>query len=251
MGRFNIWLMLGLGIFYAAFVVLGFPHVNSQNLIFRDWSLAFLGLPIAFTAFAYQGIIPTLVHYMHHDIRLVRRAILIGSFLPLIACVIWQWLIQGIIPTFGPGGLVETLQNGDNAVVPLKHFLDNPSIYIIGQFFAFFALVTSFFGVTLGLLDFLADGLQIKKDSKNKIWLCLVILIPPLLISYSHPHIFLEALDFAGGYGCALLLGLLPILMVWVGRYVWGFKGTFTFPGGRFTLVLLLLFVLFELVCET
>lgn len=250
-GRFNIWLMLGLAISYIAFVILGFPYVNSQNLVFRDWSLAILGLPIAFTAFAYQGIIPTLVNYMHHDVRLARRAILIGSFIPLVAYIIWQWLIQGIVPTFGPGGLVEALNNGDNAVVPLKNILAHPYIYIIGQFFAFFALVTSFFGVTLGLLDFLADGLQVKKDAKNKLWLCLAIFIPPLIISYSHPHIFLEALDYAGGYGCALLLGLLPILMVWVGRYVRGFKGEFVFPGGHLSLLLLLLFVLFELICET
>lgn len=250
-GHFNVWLMLGLALSYIIFVILGLPYVNYQNLMYRNWSLAILGLPIAFTAFAYQGIIPTLVHYMQSNVRLVRQAILIGSFIPFMTYVIWQWLIQGIVPTFGEGGLVEALDNGDNAVVPLKNFLDNPYIYLIGLFFAFFALVTSFFGVTLGLLDFLADGLRVKKDAQNKLWLCLVIFIPPLLISYSHPHIFLNALDYAGGYGCALLLGLLPILMVWVGRYVHGFRGTFVFPGGRFSLLLLLLFVLFELVCET
>ncbi len=250
-GRLNVWLMLGLALFYFAFVILGFPYINSSNLIYRNWSLAVLGLPIAFTAFAYQGIIPTLIHYMNQDIRLVRKAILIGSFIPLITYVIWQWLIQGIVPIFGPGGLKEALQNGDNAVVPLKNFLETRAVYSIGQFFAFFALVTSFFGVTLGLVDFLADALQVKKDAKNKIWLCLLVFLPPLFISYSHPHIFLEALDYAGGYGCALLLGLLPLLMVWVGRYVRGFKGAFTFPGGRTTLIFLFLFVMFELICET
>lgn len=250
-GRFNVVLMLALAFFYATFVVLGFPHVDSSNLVYRNWPLAILGLPIAFTAFAYQGIIPTLVHYMHRDVALVRRAILIGSFIPLIAYIIWQWLIQGIVPTFGPSGLMETLENGDTAVVPLKNFLDNPSVYIIGQFFAFFALVTSFFGVTLGLLDFLADGLQVDKNAKNTFLLCLAIFIPPLLISYSHPHVFLEALDYAGGYGCALLLGLLPILMVWKGRYIRGLQGDFIFPGGKLSLMVLLVFVIFELVCET
>lgn len=250
-GRLNVALMLGLGLFYAAFVVLGAPHVNLSNLVYRDWSLAVMGLPIAFTAFAYQGIIPTLVHYLANDVVKARWAILIGSFLPLITYVIWQWLIQGIVPTFGPGGLVDTLHNGGTAVEPLKNFLDTPSVYLIGQFFAFFALVTSFFGVTLGLLDFLADGLRIKKDSLNKLWLCLLIFIPPLLISYSHPHVFLDALDYAGGYGCALLLGLLPLLMVWFGRYVHGFKGAYTFPGGRPALIVLLVFVVFELICET
>jgi tyrosine-specific transport protein len=250
-GRLNVWLMLGLVVFFAAFVILGFPHVKAENLVYRNWSLAILGLPIAFTAFAYQGIIPTLVHYMHFNIRLVRLAIIIGSSIPLLTYIIWQWLIQGIVPTFGPGGLVETLQNGDSAVVPLKNFLDTSSIYVIGQFFAFFALVTSFFGVTLGLLDFLADALQVKKDAVQKFWLCLLIFIPPLIISYSHPHIFLVALDYAGGYGCALLLGLLPLLMVWMGRYMHGFQGTYTFPGGKVALIFLFLFVVFELICET
>ena len=250
-GRLNVLLMLGLGVFYIAFVVLGFSHVNAEHLIYRNWSLSILGLPIAFTAFAYQGIIPTLVGYMDEDIRQTRLAILIGSFIPLITYIIWQWLIQGIVPTFGPGGLVETLNNGDNAVVPLKNFLDTSSVYMIGQCFAFFALVTSFFGVTLGLLDFLADGLHLKKDAWNKLGLCLIIFIPPLLISYSHPHVFLEALDYAGGYGCALLLGLLPLLMVWVGRYTKNFKGSYSFPGGKIVLLLLLVFVVFELACET
>lgn len=250
-GRFNVFLMLGLGLFYAAFVVLGFPHVQSSNLVYRNWPLAILGLPISFTAFAYQGIIPTLVSYMAHDIRKARLAILLGSFLPLITYIIWQWLIQGIVPIFGPGGLAETAKQGGTAVEPLKNFIQNSSIYMIGQFFAFFALVTSFFGVTLGLMDFLADGLQVKKDAKNKLWLCLIIFIPPLLVSYSHPHVFLDALDFAGGYGCALLLGLLPLMMVWVGRYVHGYKGSFTFPGGRLSLVFLFVFVVFELACET
>jgi tyrosine-specific transport protein len=250
-GRLNVLLMLGLGISYAAFVVMGAPHLNIDHLRYRDWSLAALGLPIAFTAFAYQGIIPTLNHYMNQDVRKVRLAILIGSFIPLVAYVIWQGLIQGIVPTFGPGGLVETLEQGGTAVAPLKNFLNTSSVYVLGQFFAFFALVTSFFGVTLGLLDFLADGLQVKKTAFNKLGLCLLIFLPPLAVSLYHPHIFLDVLDYAGGYGCALLLGLLPILMVWFGRYKHGYKGAFSFPGGKLSLALLLLFVCFELICQT
>jgi tyrosine-specific transport protein len=250
-GRLNVFLMLGLGLFYAAFVVMGLPHVNLEHLNYTNWPMIIFGLPIAFTAFAYQGIIPTLNQYMNYDIRKVRLAILIGSFIPLVAYLIWQTLIQGIIPTFGPGGLAEARENGDSAVVPLKNFIEASYVYVLGQFFAFFALVTSFFGVTLGLLDFLADGLELKKNKWNKIWLCLLIFIPPLIISYSHPHVFLEALDYAGGYGCALLLGLLPILMVWFGRYSHGLKGNYKFPGGKPVLMLLLAFVIFELICET
>lgn len=249
-GRINVALMVGLGVSFLLFVVFGWPYVNTEFLTYRNWSLSLLGLPIAFTAFAYQGIIPTLVTYFDHDIPKARKAILIGSFIPLIAYVIWQWLILGIVPTFGPGGLQETLAAGQNAVHPLKNFIQNPSIYVIGQFFAFFALVTSFLGVSLGLVDFLADGLKTPKTPLNKVWLCALVFIPPLIIAILYPHVFLKALDYAGGYGCALLLGLMPILMVWAGRYYQNRRAAYPFPGGKLALVALLIFILLELAVE-
>ncbi len=249
-GRLNIFLMLGLGVSYLAFVFLGYSHVNPELLWRANWSFAWTALPITFVAFAYQGIVPTLVDYMQRDARKIRLAILIGSFLPFIAYALWQWLILGIVPADGAGSLSEALQKGENAVQPLKNVLNIPGVYVVGQYFAFFALVTSFFGVTLGLLDFLADGMQIKKTAKNKLLLCLLIFVPPFLFALIHPHVFLVALDFAGGLGCALLLGLLPILMVWVGRYRLGLQGGYRVTGGRFLLVGLLLFVLVELGCE-
>ena len=58
-----------------------------------------MALPVAFAAFGYQGIIPTLVHYMNYDVKKLRKAILIGSAIPLITYMIWQWLILGIVPS--------------------------------------------------------------------------------------------------------------------------------------------------------
>lgn len=248
--KLNVYLVAALAFFYLAFVVLGFRFVQDELLMHVNWRLSLKALPVAFTAFAYQGIIPTLVSYMDYDYKKTKKAILIGSLIPLIAYIIWQWLILGIVPTFGPGGLEEALKNGDNAIYPLKNFIQNPLVYPIGQCFAFFALLTSFLGVTLGLFDFLADGLQIKKTPINKIFLCLLIFVPPLCVAFIYPGLFLRALDFAGGLGCALLLGLLPILMVWRGRYHLGFKSPYSLKGGKIVLLLLLLFVVAELCIE-
>jgi tyrosine-specific transport protein len=249
-GRFNVFLMLGLGISYLAFVVLGFPHVQMNLLSASNWSKAWTALPITFTAFAYQGTIPTLIEYMKRDVKHTRLAIIIGSFLPLIAYTIWQGLILGIVPLEGPNSLDEAIQSGQNAVQPLKNILDISSVYVVGQYFAFFALLTSFFGVTLGLLDFWADGLKVKKTPWTKFWLCLLIFVPPLIFAFVHPHVFLMALDYAGGFGCALLLGLMPVLMVWSGRYRMGLTGDYKVCGGRWLLLGLMLFVLVELVCQ-
>ena len=218
-GRMNIWLVAGLALSYLGFVILGARYVNYDYLKDMHWENSFIALPIAFTAFAYQGIIPTLSSYMQHEIKKTRQVILIGSFIPLIAYIVWEWLILGIVSREGSEGLISALKLGNNAVYPLHHFIQNPAVYYIGQAFAFFALVTSFLGVTLGLRDFLADGLNIEKNRKGKIILALLIFVLPLFISVTHPHIFLIALDYAGGFGVALLLGLLPIIMTWVGRY--------------------------------
>jgi tyrosine-specific transport protein len=210
----------------------------------------FLGLPVAFAAFGYQGIVPTLVNYMDFDVPKLRKAILIGSFIPFLTYVIWQWLILGIVPTEGPHGLKETLELGQNAVYPLRYFINHSNLTLLGQFFAFFALATSFFGVTLGMVDFLADGLRVEKSVKGRLLLCALIYIPPLIFSLTNPHVFLVALDYAGGFGSALLLGLLPILMVWSGRYKMGLKSSYALFGGRPLLVVLIGFVLFELIVE-
>lgn len=249
-GKLNVFLMLGLALTFLVFIWVGYPYVNPHNLEHKNWGLSLLALPVSFASFAYQGIIPTLIHYMGNDVRRTRIAIMAGSFIPLVVYVIWQWLILGIVPTEGPGGLAEALEKGQNAVEPLNQFIHNPIIYIIGQYFAFFALVTSFFGVTLGLMDFLADGLKWQKTSRNKLVLCVLVFLPPLIIACFYPFIFLKALDFAGGIGCALLLGLLPILMVWSGRYRQGLKGEYVLAGGKPILLLLMSFVIFELICE-
>lgn len=249
--RFNVVLMLGLAVSYCAFVVMGWKHVQPELLLYKNWTHALSDFPIAFAAFAYQGTVPTLVSFMHRNAKQSRIAILVGSFIPFIVYAIWQGLILGIIPPFAPGGLEEALHNGDNAVQPLKNFIDNPSIVIIGQCFAFFALVTSFIGVTLGLFDFLADGLSIKKDNAGKALLSAMIFIPPLIVSFTYPGLFLMALDYAGGFGCSLLLGLLPILMVWSGRYYQGLSSDYALPGGRGLLSVLLFFVLFVLAVQT
>lgn len=250
--KVNSWLMLGLGVTYFIFVYLGISHIKPELLTNHNWSLSLIALPITFTSFAYQGIIPTLVTYLDHNAKKVRYTIILGTTIPFLTYVIWQGLILGIVPTEGPGGLAECLANGDNAVVPLKKCLNSPIVYTVGQFFAFFALVTSFFGVTLGLKDFLVDGLKMNQNSYNKWLVGSMIFLPPLLVALVYPKVFLLALDFAGGFGCALLLGLLPILMVWSGRYKLGLNSTATYQvaGGRALLIVLVGFVLFEIVCQ-
>lgn len=248
--RVNRVFMLGLGLSFTMFLVLGFPHVELSRMNHSDWGLIWIALPVAFASFAYQGTIPTVYYYLGQDTVRCRRAILLGSLLPFICYAIWEVLINGILPTYGPGGMVEALRNEENAVRPLGRFLTDPTVVRVGVFFGFFAMVTSFLGVTLGLRDFLSDALSVKKDARGRLLLCVLVFAPPALISFTYPHLFLSSLSIAGGFGCAILLGVLPVLMVWRLRYRMGAIEHMQLGGGRFVLLLLLVALLFEVAIE-
>ncbi len=250
-GRVNALLMVGLIVSYLIFIGMGSLEM-SVNLFERfGWERAVLGLPIIFTSFSFQGVVPSLLEFLNRDAKACRSAIIYGTTIPFLAYIFWDLVIKGIVPITGEHGLLAAKAGGLSAVAPLIHFLPGKSVITVANFFAFFALTTSFIGVTLGLLDFLSDSLKMKKVGLNKLVLCTVIYVPPIIISLINPTIFLQALGLAGGFGCAILLGFIPTLMVWVGRYhrSYGTKNTQLF-GGRVMLTLLMTFVIFEVVIE-
>lgn len=249
--RLNFILMVGLIASFVIFVLMGFQKVEWDFLSHRNWPLAFLSLPILFTSFSYQGIVPSMRNYFHGHPAKVKKVIIIGTAIPFVVYIIWEYLILGIIPLGGPNGLIVAKEQGSNAILPLKNISGHPFIYQIGQVFAFCALTTSFLGVTLGVFDFLADGLKLQKKGGSKFLIFLLVYAPPTIIALLNPNIFLRALGYAGGVGCALLLGLFPVLMVWSGRYrkkleLWNQR----LFGGKWMLALLIVFVVFELIIE-
>ena len=242
--RINFILMIGLIVTYFAFFFVGIREVDPSRLMTVHWGHAALALPVIFTSFSYQGVIPSLNTYLEHNPKLVRFAILLGTAIPFVAYIIWGALTLGLLPA-------EVLAQSTTTIEPLRDAFPGSPIFLIGHFFGAFALTTSFLGVTLGLLDFLADGLQIAKVGLKKVALCALIYIPPIIVASINPSIFLRALGYAGGIGCALLLGLFPILMVWTGRYKKGYPTvSHQLPGGKKLLIVLASFVAIELAIE-
>jgi tyrosine-specific transport protein len=151
----------------------------------------------------------------------------------------------------GPDGLIEAKRLGQSAIIPLQKVLNLTWVNTFGQFFGFCALTTSFLGVTLGLKDFLADGLKLKKAKLDQFIAWFIVIVPPTCIVLINPNLFLGALSIAGGIGCALLLGVTPILMVWKGRFNKGHTfHNISILKSRLTFILLLAFVIFELYFE-
>lgn len=231
--------MLGLGVSFIMMVGLLVPEVDPVKLGYMDWSMGWVGASIVATSFGFHIIIPSLTSYFHGDVKQMRLSILIGSLFPLIGYTVWNAISLGIIPLEGPASLAEGFVKGESGASLIADVLNEPIIGVIASFFAFFAIVTSFLGVSLSLTDFLADGFRIKSGPKGRVFVCMLAFVPPLIFTLTDPRAFLSSLEFAGAFGVVTLLGFMPALMVWFGRYRCGFHKTHSYqaPGGRLSLI--------------
>lgn len=217
-GRVNTVLFLAMIGAYIALVGMGVDEVKSDLLTFHNWRPALLAVPLFLTSFSFQTMVPSLTPYLNRHASSLRWAIVGGTTLSFVVYVIWLWLILGIVPVEGSNGLLEAHRLGEPATQFISEHVIGYHVGLIAEYFAFFAIITSFLGIGLGLFDFLSDGLKIKEEGKGKALLALLIVIPTLFFATQFERIFYLALDATGGYGDAILNGLIPIMLVWIGR---------------------------------
>ena len=77
--------------------------------------------------------------------------------------------------------------------------------------------------------DFIADGIKRSKTGKGRILIYTLTYLPPLIIVLIAPGIFIKALSYAGIW-CILLLIVLPIGMLYAGRYHHAIAGITILP---------------------
>ena len=217
--RVNRLLMFCLIASYVLLVGFLTPHVDISLLRRSDTSSLWLAVPLFFTSYGFHIIIPTLTTYLRHDVKRLRLAIAIGSLLPFLVYALWNLLVLGVVPLNAPNGLADAWMHGESAVASLQATLVSSWIGPVASAFSFFAIVTSFLGVSLSLSDFLADGLKIRGHTWGRELACLLTFIPPLLFVYTYPGGFILALRYAGLF-VAVLLCIFPALMAWkLSRY--------------------------------
>lgn len=252
----NRFLMTGLVIAYVVLIVMGFFHVNLSFLTHHDWPLLISASSVVVTSFGYHIIIPTLSTYLEHDHRLMRKAIFIGSLIPFLIYLFWQFLSLGVVPIEGEVSLTTAAEQGLQITFFLKQIIASPLVGWAARGFAFFAIITTLIGVSLSLTDFLADGLKMKQTHKNRFFLLLCTFIPPLIFAVFYPQGFILALKYAGIW-VVILLALLPALMAWFERYGRKkerdlLKAQYKVPGGKFgvgaTIVLSVVLLIIEVV---
>ena len=235
---FNKLLMAGLFLSYIVSVFFIMPKISAANLVMANPVVLLAAIPVVVTSFTSHFVIPSVIHYLDHDVRSIKKALLIGSILPFVFYLIWEFSIVGAIPLKGELGLeyIHSLPNPLSGLSDALFAMKLPLVSSGNLFFSEFALITSFLGVLLSLCDFLADGLNIKKNKKGRLLLILMSCFPPLFLALVFPSSFMLALGYAGGL-VAILYGFLPSLVVYKSRYVSKLPApSYKFFGGKILL---------------
>lgn len=244
---FNRGLMVGKIGFFVLVVLIGMNYIKPELLMRSDPIYAPSALPLLVIAFGFHNMIPSLTAYLNGNLKRVRITIIGGSLMALVVYLIWEILVLGIVPIDGPNGLMDSLTKDREASQAIAAIIHSPLVKAFSQALAFFALLTSFLAQSLSLVHFWADGLKINYKKQESVGLCLLALVPPLVLSIIYPQLFFKALNFAGGICAVILFGILPVLMIWIGRYRKHTATGYRMGGGKFALGLIFLFAVFIL----
>ena len=198
------------------------PNIKFDNLMAMpiDNALIISASPVFFTAFGFHGSIPSLNKYLDGNVKSLRIAILVGSGITLFAYFLWQLSTHGLLSQNEFLQILREDATLNGLVKATLEITQSPIIANAVKIFSTLALVTSFLGVALGLLECIEDLL---KQSFNihagRMSLGLMTFIPPVLFSLFYPEGFILALGYAGQM-FAFYAVVLPVALVWKARSI-------------------------------
>lgn len=226
---------------FAVVLSLMLPEIKFDNLMATpiDNALIISASPVFFTAFGFHGSIPSLNKYLDGNVKALRISILIGSAITLCAYILWQMSTHGLLTQ---NEFLQILKEDATLNGLVKATLAITGSNIIAgavKLFSTLALVTSFLGVGLGLLECIEDLLKRSFNiSSGRISLGLMTFIPPLVFALFYPEGFILALGYAGQM-FAFYAVVLPVSLVWKAR-----RAHTNLPykvwGGNLTLIIVL-----------
>ena len=205
---------------FAVVLSLMLPEIKFDNLMATpiDNALIISASPVFFTAFGFHGSIPSLNKYLGGNVKALRISILAGSAITLCAYILWQMSTHGLLTQ---NEFLQILKEDATLNGLVKATLAITGSNIIAgavKLFSTLALVTSFLGVGLGLLECIEDLLKRSFNvTAGRISLGLLTFIPPLVFALFYPEGFILALGYAGQM-FAFYAVVLPVSLVWKAR---------------------------------
>ena len=198
--------------------VIPFTHMKNLSLTVGDANWSGSSWLVIICAFGYAIILPSIRDYLGDNKKQLTRVVMIGSLIPMILYFVWIAVIQGALSRHGLIAMNNSAHTNSLLMTNIAALTHHGVINSLSIIFISICSITGFLGVSLCLRGFLADGMKIAKQGKNKILLAALAFLPPTIIVIVDPAIFIRALAYAG-VCCLYILVALPIAMYASTRY--------------------------------
>jgi len=212
------------------------PLAQMSERLHYSW----IAIPSLMVCFGFHSNIPSLLKYYKKDVKKVINSIRYGSLLALAIYLIW---LLTNFTALGQAGISTVTAAGGNMgalVSALESTTAEPALAIMLQFFANFAVATSFLGVALGLFDFLSDLLKIDNSNIGRSKTALITFLPPIIGGVLFPNGFIYAIGYAG-FGAAIFALFTPVALTVQARKKMAITG-FVVKGGKLRMLTVLIF---------
>lgn len=207
-------------------------HIN----MFHQGSL----LLIAVAAFGYQFIIPVLRDFLGSDLHKLRLAIIWGSIIPLIFYIIAIVFILSSLSLTELRTIIVLPEPSTALAACLAFESQHYWIDMAFRWFAYFAIISSLLSLTFGAMSFFMDGFRSKHLRFAKPISIVTMFLPPTLYVYFFRYNYLPSMKY-GGLVTLILYVIVPVLMIWWGRYRKNLAFGYRVKGGKFALTIMLI----------
>ncbi|MFO8016651.1 MAG: aromatic amino acid transport family protein [Candidatus Woesearchaeota archaeon] len=178
-------------IFIVTIIIIVFtsPHIEMPNL--SGFSISRFFVPYGVILFSYLGMmsIPEVREILEHDKRKMKKAVFAGMAIPIILNLVFSFVIVGAVGlsrfnSMAPNDRIATIALGEVVM---------PSLFVIANIFAVFAMFTSFIAVAFALKEMFIYDYNIDRRLS---WALTCFI--PLFIALSGLTTFVEALGVVG-----------------------------------------------------
>ncbi|MCY4045864.1 MAG: hypothetical protein OXE99_12370 [Cellvibrionales bacterium] len=206
------------GICFIILIALLLPGIKAPLLtdVKNSTPYVWSAIPVLFFSFGLQIVVPTIYHYLDENVKLTRKAIIIGSILPCVVYILWLAVTLGVLPRYGERSY-STFFSQFNANQIGDFFLyiyrGYSWIDIVTNLFAHIAIGTSYCTIALSLKDFIMDICRFPASKRNNFIAVIIAFFPTLLLVIFAPDIFQVMLNFTAAV-ITIAFVFIPIAMV-------------------------------------
>ncbi|AGH80857.1 aromatic amino acid transporter [Psychromonas sp. CNPT3] len=221
------------------------PFAEMSERLQYSWA----AIPALMVCFGFHSNIPSLVKYYRKDSKKVVNSIRYGSLLAIAIYLVW---LLASFTAIGREGFATVMAAGGNMgalVSALESTGSGPTLAVMLQLFANFAVATSFLGVALGLFDFLTDLLKMDNSLSGRSKIALLTFLPPMIGGVLFPNGFIYAIGYAG-FAAAVFALFTPVALAYQARKKLP-DTDFAVSGGHLRMLVVLIFAISVVVFQT